>query len=357
MSKYREHPIFRGGLHRKANPAEAIWPNARVEKVFENSIKYSPDKIDYVFRHEGYPVFGHALKSSLHKYEKDGFVHIGMTPAVMADSFIDGLKGIGMDQLSVELGLNGEILRVGITDDAAVAGMTFEASKTTDAEAAETVVFSASDLDGGLAVAFESSWRWPLQHAFLALKNRLTKDREKKIETDGIDAADKENPQWEIDALDVQLPDEPVQPDVALSTFESDDMTEAQRKEFERLQKFEQDQLKKAADDLEASRKQAVTQFCTDHAEIVTDKVKPQIVALLTALQQVEAPATFEADGKPVEKSAFELGCDLIASWPKAVSFERDVAGHGKGPGPEKDERTPEQKAADYNTERLGLKK
>lgn len=338
---YKRHKIFASGVHRKDNPDDAVWPAERVNALFERSKELSPAQIPYTYRHpeNGLPVLGWADKESLEVVEEGGRMFLTVVPKELAVEFMQGLKDVGYDQVSIGIGQKGEIVHIGVTDKerTAVSGLgpVFERSESILPVYVEEVTFEASELGGGLDSSFEVSWKWHLQSWMSDVASLFQRMREQKIEADGLEAADKFLPSYVMDFLKMDLPaDEPVKAESALSTFESDDMTDEQKREFERLQAFEAEQLQKAAAELVESRKAAVMQFCADHPEQVTDKIRPQVVALLTALQQVEAQATFESGGAQVSKSAFELGCEVLAGMPKAVSFERDVAGGG-GPGAE----------------------
>jgi len=359
--EFKRHRIFASGVHRKDKPEEAVWPAERVRSLFERSKELSPAQIPYTYRHpeNGLPVLGWADKDSLEVVEEGGRTFLTVVPKQLAVEFMQGLKDVGYDQVSIGIGQKGEIVHIGVTDQfrTAVSGLgpVFERSESIPPVYVEEVTFEAEDLGGGLDSSFEVSWKWQLQSWMSDVASLFQRMREQKIEADGLEAADKFLPAYVMDFLKRDLPaDEPAAAEPVLSTFESDDMTDEQKREFERLQAFEAEQLQKAADELVASRKAAVVQFCADHPEQVTDKIRSQVVALLTALQQVEAPATFEAGGAQVSKSAFELGCDLIAGMPKAVSFERDVAGGG-GPGAEAvsvDEKAAAQLKAQFDAVR-----
>lgn len=355
--EFKRHRIFASGVHRKDKHEEAVWSAERVQSLFERSKELSPAQIPYTYRHpeNGLPVLGWADRESLQVVEDGGRTYLTAVPKELAVEFMQGLKDVGYDQVSIGIGQKGEIVHIGVTDKerTAVSGLgpVFERSDSIPPVYVEEVTFEAEDLGGGLDSSFEVSWKWQLQSWMSEVAGLFQRMREQKIEADGLEAADKFLPAYVTDFLKRDLPaDEPAAAEPALSTFESDDMTDEQKREFERLQAFEAEQLQKAAAALVESRKAAVTQFCADNPEIVTDKIRPQVVALLTALQQVEAPATFEAGGAQVSKSAFELGCDLIAGMPKAVSFERDVAGAGKGPDGGKADARPLSQQADAAT-------
>lgn len=336
--EFKRHKIFASGVHRKDNPEEAVWPAERVQALYERSKELSPALIPYTYRHpeNGLPVLGWAEKESLEIAEEGGRTYLSAVPKELAVEFMRGLKDVGYDQVSIGIGQKGEIVHIGVTDKARTAvsglGPVFERSETVPAVYAEEVTFEAAELGGGLDGSFEVSWKWELQSWMRDVASLFQRMRDQKIEAEGLDAADNFLPSYVLDFLKKDLPPDYSEQQVSESqTFESDDMTEEQKREFERLQAFEAEQIAKAAEALVQARKAAVMQFCTDHPEQVTDKIRPQVVALLTALQQVEAPAVFEAEGAQVSKSAFELGCELIAGMPKAVSFERDVAGKGSG--------------------------
>lgn len=325
---FKRHYIFASGVHRKSNPEQAVWPPERVHGVYESSLEHSPVLIPYTFRHpeNNLPVLGYAERDSLEVFEDGGRTYLSVVPKEMATEFLKGLKKVGISEVSIGLGLKGEIVHIGFTDNPAVTGLgsAFEASATVAPVYKEEVEFQADDL--GLKEAFEVDWKWRLQIWMDDVASVIQRIRDREIDQSGIDAADKFIPPYMIEMLKVPLP-----PDVELEngeavptpTYEEDSpMTVADKKEMDRLIAENAILLTQVAD--ETKRRQAVVieQFCADHVTVVTPRVKPQVVAILTALQEIKQPLTFEEDGKSVEQSAYDVFCTMISGAKPAVSFE-----------------------------------
>jgi hypothetical protein len=243
---YKRHKIFASGVHRKDNPAEAVWPAERVQALFERSKELSPALIPYTYRHpeNGLPVLGWAEKESLEIAEEGGRTYLSAVPKELAVEFMQGLKDVGYDQVSIGIGQKGEIVHIGVTDKARTAvsglGPVFERSETVPAVYAEEVTFEAAELGGGLDSSFEVNWKWQLQSWMSDVASLFQRMRDQKIEAEGLEAADKFLPAYVLDFLKRDLSSDDSEPAVSESqTFESDDMTEEQKREFERLQAFE----------------------------------------------------------------------------------------------------------------------
>lgn len=327
---FNRHKIFASGVHQKPDQAQAVWPADRVRVLFETSKQLSPRLIPYTFRHpaNNLPVLGYAERDSLEMVDDGGRTYLSVLPKEMAKEFLGGLKEVGFDKVSIGIGKQGEIVHIGFTDNPAVAGLgaAFEATETVPPVYLEEVEFEGSDLGDEMRGAFEISWKWRLQSWMSDVADLFQKMREQKIEADGIEAADKFLPGYVLDFLKRPLPDDPAETDLIdgqTPIYEGETpMTDAERKEMERLQNENKSLMDAAAAEAKAKRLASVETFCADHPTVVTPKVKPQVVAILTALQGVEAPVTFEVDGSPVEKSAFEAFCELIAGAKPAVVFE-----------------------------------
>lgn len=333
---FKRHNIFASGVHKKDNPERAVWPAERVQGVYASSKEHSPDRIPYTLRHpkNGLPVFGYAERDSLEVFEDGGRTYLSVVPKEMATEFLDGLKKTGFNQVSVGLGQKGEIVHIGFTDNPAVTGLgeAFEASGATVVPPVylEEVEFEADDL--GLKEVFEVSWKWRLQSWMSDVADVFQRMRDREIEQNGLDAADKFIPSYVLDFLKTSLPDDVSGEGDNLNNYEGDTpMTAEERAEMERLKTENQTLLNQAAEEQKRKRGEAVEKFCADHAAIVTPAIKPAVVAILTALQGVDGNLTFEADGKSVEKSPFDAMCDLIGGAKPAVVFEA-VATNDKAP-------------------------
>lgn len=338
---YKRHRIFASGVHRKADPAQAVWPAERVRATFEASKQHSPALIPYTFRHpkNGLPVLGYASRETLELHEDGGKTYLSVVPKELASDFMTGLKSAGFDQVSVGLGKMGEVVHIGVTDASLTAvdglGPVFEADSVQSVPAVfvDEVVFEADALGGGIESSFEVSWKWELKNWMRNVADLFQSMRDQKIDSEGLDAADRFLPSYVVDMLKRELPQD--EPGTA-AAFEGDGLSTAERQELDRLRAGEAQRIADAAAAVQASRLASIETFCTDHAEIVTPKIKPVIVALLGALQEAPDSMTFERDGASV--SMFDLGCQLLAKLPAQVSFEQDVA---SGAGPDRSDSDP----------------
>jgi hypothetical protein len=334
---FKRHKIFASGVHRKGELSHAVWPAERVKGVFEASRAYSPALIPYTFRHpeNALPVFGYAERESLELAEEGGRTYLTVVPKEMATEFLVGLKQVGFDRVSIGLGRMGEIVHIGFTDNPAVAGLgaAFEVSALLSVPpvSIEEVEFEGDEL--GLKSAFEVSWKWRLQGWMAEVASIFQRMRDREIAAGGIEEADRFLPASVMDALRLSLPEE----DASLEESRSVPgaklpATEAAHAELERLQVENRRLMEQADAERRRRGDEVVARFCAEHADVVTPKVKPLVVAILAALQGIEGKVSFEAQGRQVERSAFDAFCDLIAGARPAVVFEA-VATKGVAPG------------------------
>lgn len=348
---FKRHKIFASGVHKQTDPALAVWPAERVKALFETSKASSPKHIPYTFRHpqNNLPVLGFAERDSLELLDEGGRTYLTIQPKEMAGEFLTGLKKVGFDQVSVGLGKLGEIVHVGFTDNPAVVGLgaAFEASANVPPVYLEEVEFSADDL--GLKAAFDVSWKWQLQSWMADVADLFGRLRDKSIEADGLDTADKFLPPYILDFLKAPLPPDAPEPGEAgdgpdggaspVPTYESDTMTDQEKQELKRLQDENNRLLGESTARIAADRKAAVVKFCDDNPAIIIPAIRPQVEAILSALQGVEAPVSFESTDDAgakttVERTAFEALCGLLAGAKPQVVFE-EAATHGNAPASE----------------------
>lgn len=363
---FKRHKIFRSGIH-SPEKGKKVWSKEDVETLLENTRKHSPERIPYTFRHpsNNLPVFGYAMRDELELHEEGGEAVITAKPAEFARPWVDALKQLGTDKISIGIGKLGEIVHNGFTDKPAVDGLgaAFEAEKDSlqqvPVAAVEEVEFEAADLDNPAEALFEVSWKWRLSSWMQDAAEIFKRLREKEIEANGVDAADKLIPDYMIDFLKEPLPDEPdgdkLEP---VNSFEDNamGMTDEEKQEFERLQK-DNEELKRKNSELlqkesetEQSRIDAeIEGFCSKHSTIVVPKIKPQVKAILKDLHGAE-PQQFEAgDGKSVEKSSYDLMKEIIEGGKVQFLFEEvattDKAGEQEEPDPNADPVADELKA------------
>ena len=336
---FKRHKIFASGVHK--NETAPVWPKEKVLGVFVSTKANSPLKIPYTYRHpkNNLPVLGYTDRNSVEVFEEDGRTYLTAQPLDFAKEWISGLKKSGCDKVSIGLGKLGEIVHIGFTDNPAVSGLglAFEASDNVPAVYTEEVEFEASDL-GNPVEGFDVGWKWQLQSWMKDVADLFQKMRDKEIEANGVDAAEKFLPSYVMDFLKLDLSadslDEAVQ-DNNTNQFETD-MDLKEKEELERL-RAEHAELLKQHSDAEALLVQTeILGFCAEHPAVITPKIKDQIVAILTDLHDAQ-PRQFEVDGAKVEKSSFEILKDLLAGAKPQLVFEevatKDGAREGESQG------------------------
>lgn len=330
---FKRHKIFASGVHKNEN--SPVWPKEKVLGVFESTKANSPLKIPYTYRHpqNNLPVLGYADRNSVEVFEEDGRTYLTAQPLDFAKEWIAGLKKAGCDKVSIGLGKLGEIVHIGFTDNPAVVGLgaAFETSSNVPAVYTEEVEFEATDL-GNPVDGFDVSWKWQLQSWMQDVAGVFQKMRDKEIEANGLDAAEKFLPSYVIDFLKLELPADNQDKEVTdnnTNQFETD-MTEQERLELERLRAENAELLQVQSEAENAKVQTDILGFCAEHPEIITPKIKDQIVAILTDLHGAQ-PRQFEVDGATIEKSSFDVLKELLAGAKPQIVFE-DVATHKDAP-------------------------
>ena len=357
---FARHKIFKSGMH-KPEKGKKVWSKEDVETLLENTKKHSPERIPYTFRHpsNNLPVFGYALRDELELHEEGGEAVITAKPADFARPWVDALKQLGTDKISIGIGKLGEIVHNGFTDKPAVDGLgaAFEAERESlqqvPVAAVEEVEFEAGDLDNPAEALFEVSWKRRLQSWMQDAAGIFRRLREREIEANGVEAADKLIPDYMIDFLNEPLPgdetgEEKPEP---VNSFEAD-MDEKERQEFEQLKK-DNDELKRKNEELlqtQSAAEQAridaeIEGFCAEHATVVVPKIKPQVKAILRDLYGAE-PQQFEAgDGRKAGKSSYDLMKEIIAGGRVQFVFEEVATADRAGEGEKKSALTLSQRA------------
>lgn len=334
---YKRHRIFASGVHRKPDVQDAVWPPERVTAVFQSSIANSPKQIPYTFRHpeNGLPVLGYADRDSLEIVDEGGRTYLSVMPKELAGEFIAGLKSAGFDKVSIGLGKKGEVVHIGVTDKPAVTGLgaAFEADTVVPPVYLEEVEFEASVL-GDITAAFDVSWKWSLQRWMSDVADLFTRIRESKIETDGLDAADKFLPSYVLDYLKLPLPEDDPAPDsvVPTPTYEATPMTAEEKAKMDRLEAENKRLMTEAANRLDIENRAKVASFCDDLPDVITPAIRPKVESFLLSLIPV-APVTFEDDkGASHEVPAFDFACELLRTGIKPAVVFGEVAGKGTAP-------------------------
>ena len=324
--EFKRHKIFASGVHKNEN--SPVWPKAKVLGVFESTKANSPLKIPYTYRHpqNNLPVLGYADRNSVEVFEEDDRTYLTAQPLDFAKDWIAGLKKAGCDKVSIGLGRLGEIVHIGFTDNPAVVGLgaAFEASNNVPAVYTEEVEFEASDL-GTPVEGFDISWKWQLQSWMQDVAGLFQKMRDKEIEANGIDAAEKFLPSYVMDFLKLEIP----VTDNNTTQFETD-MSREEKEELERL-RTENAALLQSQSDTESLKVQTeILGFCAKHQSVITPKIKDQIVGILTDLHGAQ-PRHFEVDGATVEKSSFDVLKELFSGAKPQIVFE-EVATNEEAP-------------------------
>lgn len=394
---FKRHKIFKSGIH---NPAKGkkVWLVDDVKDLLAKTKEHSPELIPYTFRHpkNNLPVFGFARRDEIDGCEVDGEFVLTAQPTEFARPWIDALKQLGTDMVSVGIGKMGEIAHIGFTDSPGVDGLgaAFEAEKDSlqqvPVAAVEEVEFEAADLDNPAEALFEVSWKWRLENWMQDAAGIFKRLRDREIEANGVEAADKLIPDYMIDFLKEPLPeDEPKAEDTGAyekvldqfgipkegsgtpmpkvkhpkgSADFSDNnkpgstMNEKELQEFEQL-KNDNEELKKKNNELLQKESEAeiarvdaeIEGFCSKHATIVVPKIKPQVKAILRDLYGAEKQVFEAGDGKTVEKSSYDLMKEIISGGKVQFLFEeiasKDKAGEQEGPDPNADPVADELKA------------
>lgn len=336
---FKRHKIFKSGIH-KPKKGKKVWSKEDVEILLENTKKHSPERIPYTFRHpsNNLPVFGYAMRDELELHEEGGEAVITAKPAEFARPWVDALKQLGTDKISIGIGKLGEIVHNGFTDKPAVDGLgaAFEVEKDSlrqvPVAAVEEVEFEAADLDNPAEALFEVSWKWRLSSWMQDAAEIFKRLREKEIEANGVDAADKLIPDYMIDFLKEPLPDD--EPDgeklEPVNSFEDNamGMTEEEKQLLQQLKTQNNTLMQKESEAEQARIDAEIEGFCSKHATVVVPKIKPQVKAILKDLYGSE-PQQFEADGKTEEKSSYDLMKEIIEGGKVQFLFE-EVASKDK---------------------------
>ena len=335
---YKRHKIFASGVHKKADQAQAVWPADRVLGVYESSKANSPAMIPYTYRHpqNSLPVFGYAERDSLEVFEDGGRTYLSVVPKEMATEFLDGLKKAGLNQVSVGLGKKGEIVHIGFTDNPAVTGLgaAFEASEAVPPVYLEEVEFEASDL-GDISDAFDVSWKWRLQSWMDDVASIFQRLRDREIELNGLDSADKFLPSYVMDYLKLPLPADVPSDGAGSSVFETNHDTPMTAEEKAKMDRLEAENARLMADAetrIDVENKARVTQFCDDLPAIITPAIRPKVESFLLSLIG-SAPVSFEDEkGLAQQADAFEFACELLRTGVKPSVVFGTVAGKETAP-------------------------
>lgn len=365
---FSRHKIFRSGIHR--NDGQQVWPPDRVRGVLDATRRLSPAFIPYTLLHpeNSLPIYGFARKEDIQGEElPDGGFAITSVLHKFAEEAIPALEAQGLNQVSIGLGKDDEIVHVGFVPKPAVSGLgtVFSEAPVPCSNAVE-VVFEAVDLDRPVAVAFagySERW-WHMGYALRQLGDWLGGVREREIEAKGIEAADKFIPTYMIDFFKQPLPDEEpaaeAVPAVAFAASTSTQTDNAMDEETkQRLAALEAENaalktsnaavLQRAADLEAASRRLEVTGFLDSISDRVPPSQRDVVEGILLDLQSVK-PRTFAAaDGTTQERSSYEALKGLLQGAAPVVVFG-EVATRETAVESAADDKRPLSQRADEET-------
>jgi len=360
---FKEHLIFKSGIH--VNEGDKVWPAEKVKALYFSSMERSPDLIPYVFSHpsSGYPILGHAKKSSMRLEEKDGQAMIYITPDSFAEEMIPALKEVKHTKPSIWLppvaqGEEKYIGNVGFVAKPGVKTMgdAFGACETCEiAGQSEVVEFSEADLANPVGTMFGSGLRWAIGWRFRNLADWLQRMRESIIADKGVEEADKQMPQYVIDDFKGDLPDDEPTLDVTPATgfSESNHEIDMKPEELAALQakaaKAEQLEAENAtlktdkealetkfSAQAEETKKAEITAFCEANLEKLGPE-KDVFAAMLGVLFDRKPVAFAAADGTTQDKSLYAEMQRIITALPAKVTLgEVATKGEGFGAGDKK---------------------
>lgn len=366
---FGRHLVFKSGIH--TNEGDQVWPADRVRGVLDASKRLSPSRIPYTLLHpaDHLPIFGFADRDSLQLRElPGGAVGIDVLPVTFAESAVSALKGKGFDKISIGLGQHDEILHLGLVPKPAVAGLGAVFSESVEAGLVGEVevVFESADLDNPVRQAFGSMLRSRIGWVFEDLASWLQGLRDRTIEAKGLDAANAEVPQYLIENLKGDLPDDEPFGDAAVGNAFSQStdaaMDEETKRKLARLDALEAENAtlktglsaaQTRAAELEAGeRKRQITVFLDGISDRVPNSMRMAVEGILEDLQALK-PRTFSAaDGQTSERTSFDVFKDLLSAAKPMVVFGEVATAFGADAGNE-DTRSLDDQAVEETTERL----
>jgi|GEM_PF-1962913 len=366
---FGRHLVFKSGIH--TNEGDQVWPADRVRGVLDASKRLSPSRIPYTLLHpsDHLPIFGFADRDSLQLRElPGGEVAIDIMPLTFAEGVIPALKGKGLDKISVGLGVDDQIVHLGLVPKPAVKGLGKVFSEADEASVGSVdVVFASADLDEPVRAAFGSMLRSRIAWIFEDLGTWMQGLRDRTIEAKGLDAADAEVPQYLIENLKRDLPEDDPVGDAAIGSAFSqstdDAMDEETKKKLARLDALEAEnatlktglsEAQNRAAELEAGeRKRQITVFLDGISDRVPNSMRVAVEGILEDLQALKPRVFSAADGTTTEKSSFDVFKELLSSAKPVVVFG-EVATHGAaGTDAGGDSRPISQRADDETREQI----
>lgn len=367
---FGRHLVFKSGIH--TNEGDQVWPADRVRGVLDASKRLSPSRIPYTLLHpsDHLPIFGFADRDSLQLRElPGGAVGIDVLPVTFAESAVSALKGKGFDKISIGLGKHDEILHLGLVPKPAVTGLgtVFSESVEEGLVGEVEVVFESADLDNPVRQAFGSMLRSRIGWVFEDLASWLQGLRDRTIEAKGLDAANAEVPQYLIENLKRDLPDDEPVGDAAVGNAFSQStdaaMDEETRRRLARLDALEAEnatlktglsEAQTRAAELEAGeRKRQITVFLDGIADRVPNSMRMAVEGILEDLQALKPRVFAAADGKTEEKTSFEVFQDLLSAAKPVVVFGEVATSGAAGSESGADTRPVSQRADDETREQI----
>jgi hypothetical protein len=374
---FGRHLIFKSGIH--TNEGQQVWPPDRVRGVLDATRRLSPPLIPYTLLHpeDNLPIFGFAERESITLHDLgDGSVTLSAIPLKFAEETIPALLRGGLNKVSIGLGTDDQIVHIGLVPKPAVDGLgTVFCENPVPASSKAVVVFESKDLDNPVKTAFGSPLGMRVGWMFRDLASWMQRQRDRAIEKDGVETADKFMPQYLIDSLKEPIPDdEPVLRDLrsdsvpanSFSNSNDDDMTEEQKRKMQQLETenaqliIEKNSALQKAAELEGGvRQREITGFLDSIADRVPGSMRGLVEGILSDLQSLKPRVFSAADGTTQEKSSYEVLRDLLSSAKPAVVFSEVATGDKAAEGADArpiDQRVSDELGSQIEAARRGAK-
>ncbi|MBL7998329.1 MAG: hypothetical protein JNL32_06795 [Candidatus Kapabacteria bacterium] len=184
--------VFTSGTH-KTSAAKKTWTEDDVKAIVENTQKQGAERIPFTFDHptDNLPVLGFFNREDIRLAQHDGKPAIQVRPAAFAGGE-DGFRSLAQsthNKPSILVGIVDKIIKhIGCVEKPAVV----------DIPSFDSYGFSAAfskvgceEVEASFAFDWRTSFEYDVQQRFTVLGEYLQSQRERIIEKDGIEAADK----------------------------------------------------------------------------------------------------------------------------------------------------------------------
>jgi hypothetical protein len=344
--------IFKTGATK--NKHVPVVSDELIERVFSATKDKSPKEIPLVLgvggRHpsDNLPLIGYADRDSLELSETPGQPKtLSIKPLRFAEDLKSAMKNQGVDKVSILLPPGEDFIEhIAFLSNPAV-----ELGTAFGADDEQGIAFGFDELGKPLERAFGSEFRWEVGWRFRQLGDWLQTLRDNLIADKGVEEANKRMPQYQIDNLKSDLPeDQPVPTgDVQLATgFSEQNHDEMKPYELAALQaraaradelesenatlKTDKEALARKLSDQQAEElAREVKAFCDANATRL-GKERDIFEGILLDLYTAKPRAFSAADGTTQERSSYNEIKRIIAALPEKVALG-EVAVKGKGFG------------------------